>query len=632
MFVIPLGGCGQRFQDNGYTRPKALIPLYGRPILFYLLDNIPAGKLLLVLHKDYEDYNMHAMIEKEYKHKFILTIVMLTHETRGAAETLLYGLENVVEDGPVLCMDGDTFYDNKINIQQLWQNKNCVFVFKDKSVQPIYSYVTLNENGHITDIKEKNKISDFACLGAYGFASIHKFCKVCESVIKSEKMFKNEFFTSVVISTMIEDGEIFETRCIEEEHVKCVGTPLQLRLQSLETVNTKPMRFCFDIDETLLICDSNCTFSKKINKNIEFLKHLYSHGHTIILHTARCMETHAGNQGSILAEIGEKTFAMLREADIPYHEIYFGKPHADFYIDDLAVNAYHDLQKETGFYFNSINPRDFHSLHKSECKTIKKYGNGLKSQILYYMKIPTSVQYLFPRLISVDEEYKWYEMELIRGLPLSGLFVSEVMTCEHLSLLMDKLKELHRIDVRHSEDLNVYNNYIPKLEERYSKHRNLYDNLENSQSCFQKIKSGLDEYVAECATKRLPFVGMIHGDAVLTNILLQKNDKLKFIDMRGHINGKDTIIGDINYDFAKVYQSLVGYDEIILGINVSNEYRRQLLDHFEQLISPETKKYMPILTASLLFTLIPLHTKYHEKFMTLTMHYINIFYKNTVRE
>ena len=38
--IIPLGGTGQRFKENGYLRPKALIRIFGKPILYYLLDTL----------------------------------------------------------------------------------------------------------------------------------------------------------------------------------------------------------------------------------------------------------------------------------------------------------------------------------------------------------------------------------------------------------------------------------------------------------------------------------------------------------------------------------------------------------------------------------------------------------------
>jgi capsule biosynthesis phosphatase len=59
-------------------------------------------------------------------------------------------------------------------------------------------------------------------------------------------------------------------------------------------------------------------------------------GHYIILQTARHMKTCDGDQGKVLAKIGKQTLDWLSKHEVPYDEIYFGKPYADVYIDDLA--------------------------------------------------------------------------------------------------------------------------------------------------------------------------------------------------------------------------------------------------------------------------------------------------------
>jgi capsule biosynthesis phosphatase len=114
----------------------------------------------------------------------------------------------------------------------------------------------------------------------------------------------------------------------------------------------KQKRFCFDLDNTLVTYPTvkgDYTTVKPIEKNINFLKYLKSFGNTIIIYTARRMKTHHGNIGKINADIGKITFETLENFNIPYDEIYFGKPYADFYIDDLGVSCFDDLEKELGY-------------------------------------------------------------------------------------------------------------------------------------------------------------------------------------------------------------------------------------------------------------------------------------------
>ena len=50
-------------------------------------------------------------------------------------------------------------------------------------------------------------------------------------------------------------------------------------------------------------------------------------------------------------------------------------------------------------------------------------------------------------------------------------------------------------------------------------------------------------------------------------------EKIKFIDMRGTLNGILSIYGDWLYDWAKLYQSLIGYDIILNNKTISNNYQ-----------------------------------------------------------
>jgi capsule biosynthesis phosphatase len=69
---------------------------------------------------------------------------------------------------------------------------------------------------------------------------------------------------------------------------------------------------------------------------VEKMRLLKAHGHRIILYSARHMKTCQGNVGLVLARVGGITLDWLKRHEVPYDEIYFGKPWADVYIDDNA--------------------------------------------------------------------------------------------------------------------------------------------------------------------------------------------------------------------------------------------------------------------------------------------------------
>merc|ERR1712054_507885 len=87
--------------------------------------------------------------------------------------------------------------------------------------------------------------------------------------------------------------------------------------------------------------------------------------------------------------------------------------------------------------------------------------------------------------------------------------------------------------------------------------------------------------------------------------------KVKLIDMRGKLGSELSILGDPFYDWGKVYQSLVGYDEILHGRLIDSQYKARLLKVFDNWFidkfSQEDLTNVKMVTALLLFTLIPLH-------------------------
>ena len=104
---------------------------------------------------------------------------------------------------------------------------------------------------------------------------------------------------------------------------------------------------------------------------------------------------------------------------------------------------------------------------------------------------------------------------------------------------------------------------------------------------------------------------MIHGDPVFTNIIINQYGKIKFIDMRGKLGDQLTIYGDWLYDWAKIYQSIIGYDEILLSKFIDTKYKEHIIyifkNYFINKFSEQDFENMKIITKSLIFTLIPLH-------------------------
>ena len=604
--IIPIGGIGQRFKDEGYDMPKPLINVLGKPMIYKVIDNLKiesTDKIHIIYHNHLKEFNFETLIKFWFPNKNI-SFIALDYLTKGASETVLKGLEKFTVkelQENVLILDCDTFYNEDIiSKYKSCNNKNVIFYFKDITPEPIFSYITF-KNNIITDIKEKIKISDNANTGAYGFKSGEVLKKYCSDILSLDK----ELYISYVYNKMIIDGDIIQGSEIKDFH--CVGTPLQLKVYCNQNKDkASELRVCFDLDNTLVthpIIPGDYSSVLPIQRNIDYLKLLKSLGHTIIIYTARRMKTHKGNIGAILADVGRVTFDSLDKFDIPYDEIYFGKPYANFYIDDLAVNANSSLDKAIGIYNTNTPPRSFNRVEYNGNIVIKTTSND--GEIYWYQNIPSSIKKYFPKVLNIVDNK--ITLENINGVSYSYLYTNKSLTEDDITELISTITDISTSE--QPSEIDIYANYSKKLLSRYNNNLEIYNKYPLSKYIFENINNKLIEY----EINKEGYLTIIHGDPVFTNIF--KTEKgIRFIDMRGKVGDELTIFGDAYYDLAKIYQSLIGYDYILNNIEIDVLYTQKLIKHFESQFLEINLNKIKLITASLLFSLLPLHKENKEQF------------------
>lgn len=119
-------------------------------------------------------------------------------------------------------------------------------------------------------------------------------------------------------------------------------------------------RIVMDVDNTLTNPSSELNYAK-IEPNdltIDRLRQYRSDGFEIVLFTSRNMQTYEGNVGKINANTLPILIEWLRKHDIPYDEIWTGKPWCGkdgFYVDDKAIRpdefvqlSYDEIRKIVG--------------------------------------------------------------------------------------------------------------------------------------------------------------------------------------------------------------------------------------------------------------------------------------------
>jgi len=225
--LIPMAGAGSRFEKAGYTFPKPLIDVNGKPMIQVVIDNlnIEANYIYVVQKEHRAKYNLDTLLN-------LITpgckIVEVDGLTEGAACTTLLAKEHIDNDAPLLMANSDQFVEwdsNEFMYKMIEQKLDGGFL-TFKATHPKWSFTKIDENGYATELAEKNPISDIAIVGIYYWAKGSEYVKYAEQMIQKNIRTNNEFYVSPVYNEAIQEGKKIKPFHIEK--MWGLGTPEDL--------------------------------------------------------------------------------------------------------------------------------------------------------------------------------------------------------------------------------------------------------------------------------------------------------------------------------------------------------------------------------------------------------------------
>ncbi|MFT4186144.1 MAG: glycosyltransferase family 2 protein [Micrococcaceae bacterium] len=215
--VMPMAGRGSRFTKEGYTTPKPLIQINGKPFFYWSIRSIEkfvnlSSLIVVVLQEHIDDFHIDQKIKKYFPKA---EIVAITEVTEGAVITSLKGSEKITNDKPIVfndcdhmfyCPDFYTFCKTK----DISEVDGGLLTFT--SNEPKYSFAELDKNGHFVRTVEKVAVSDHAICGAYYFKDKNTFETSAKTYLKDCEY--SEYFMSGVYNVLAKEGKnivIFST-------------------------------------------------------------------------------------------------------------------------------------------------------------------------------------------------------------------------------------------------------------------------------------------------------------------------------------------------------------------------------------------------------------------------------------
>jgi HAD superfamily hydrolase (TIGR01509 family) len=226
--LIPMAGAGSRFQQAGYTFPKPLIDVKGKPMIQVVVDNlnIKANYVYVVQKEHREKYNLDTLLN-------LITpgckIVQVDSLTEGAACTALLAKEYIDNDNPLFFANSDQFveWDSNEFLYKMNETNADGGIVSFRATHPKWSFAKIDEKGLVTEVAEKNPISDIATVGYYYWKKGSDFVKYAEEMIEEDVRVNGEFYVCPVFNQAIADGK--EIRTFDIPKMWGLGTPEDLK-------------------------------------------------------------------------------------------------------------------------------------------------------------------------------------------------------------------------------------------------------------------------------------------------------------------------------------------------------------------------------------------------------------------
>lgn len=225
--LIPMAGAGSRFASAGYTFPKPLIEVNGKPMIQCVVENlnVDAHFIFMVQREHYEKYNLKQLLNLIAPE---CDIVQVDGLTEGAACTTLLAKDLINNDEPLLMANSDQFVE--------WNSNEALYAFTAddidggivsfKSTHPKWSFAKVGSDGFVSEVAEKNPISDDATVGIYYWKKGSDYVKYAEQMIQKNIRTNNEFYVAPVFNEAIGDGKKIRLKQIDK--MWGLGTPSDL--------------------------------------------------------------------------------------------------------------------------------------------------------------------------------------------------------------------------------------------------------------------------------------------------------------------------------------------------------------------------------------------------------------------
>ena len=202
--IIPVAGAGAKLRPHTYTQPKPLIPLAGKTILSFIIDQfIELGQQDFIFIIGYLGEKIKNYVEENYPQ--INSTFIVQNERSGTGHAIYLAKDCVLPDEELLIVFGDTICD--YDLAEVIASKHSLVGVKKVDDPRDFGVAEITHDGFIKNAVEKPKIpkSNLALVGIYKIIESRQLFDVIErDFIKDDS--QEEYHLTNVINELVHSG------------------------------------------------------------------------------------------------------------------------------------------------------------------------------------------------------------------------------------------------------------------------------------------------------------------------------------------------------------------------------------------------------------------------------------------
>lgn len=211
--IIPVAGTGKRLRPHTYTQPKPLIPVAGKPILAYIIDQLVASGIDdFVFIIGYLGENIRFYVEQAYpdiRKTFVSQVDRL-----GSAHAVHIAAPYIEDEKEIVICFGDTIID--MDIPALLKQKGSCLALSEVSEPREFGIAEIDSSGKVARMIEKPLIprSNQALVGLYKIAEVKALLDAVSWIIRDGQKTHGEYQLTDALNNMVKDGISFSTMSV----------------------------------------------------------------------------------------------------------------------------------------------------------------------------------------------------------------------------------------------------------------------------------------------------------------------------------------------------------------------------------------------------------------------------------